>query len=129
MGRPRGMRMLQQMRSIQLYQNQLFNGFICRTLYYNAIRRGNYAYADKTHWLPIFENLYSSYPFIIRPRRFGKSVFMSMIASEKAIAEKLAEAQRHLGDYGQAAPFKEAEGLVKAVVLFVGTELQIIRYV
>ena len=25
---------------------------------YNAIRRGNYAYADKTHWLPIFENLY-----------------------------------------------------------------------
>ena len=50
-------------------------------------------------------------------------------ASEKAIAEKLAEAQRQLGDYGQAAPFKEAEGLVKAVVLFVGTELQVIRYV
>lgn len=50
-------------------------------------------------------------------------------ASEKAIAEKLAEAQRQLGDYGQAAPFKEAEGLVKAVVLLVGTELQVNRYV
>ena len=50
-------------------------------------------------------------------------------ASEKVVAEKLAEAHRHLGDYSQATPFKEAEGLVKAVVLFVGTELQVIRYV
>ena len=27
------------MRSLQLYQNQLFNGFICRTLYYLGVSR------------------------------------------------------------------------------------------
>ena len=50
-------------------------------------------------------------------------------ASEKSVAEKLMEAQRQLDDYDQASPFKEVKGLVKAVVLFVGTELQVIRYV
>ena len=50
-------------------------------------------------------------------------------ASEKSVAEKLTEVQRQLDDYGQASPFKEMKGLVKAVVLFVGTELQVIRYI
>ena len=75
---------------------------------YNAIRRGNYAYADKTHWLPIFENLYSSYPFIIRPRRFGKSVFLSMIESyyDCAQAEQFEENFRGTYIYDHKTPLQ-----------------------
>lgn len=51
------------------------------------IRQGNYAYADKTQLIEILENLDSSYPFIIRPRRFGKSVFLSMLKAYYDIAQ------------------------------------------
>lgn len=51
------------------------------------IRQGNYAYADKTQLIEILENLDSSYPVIIRPRRFGKSVFLSMLKAYYDIAQ------------------------------------------
>ena len=38
------------MRGLQLYQNQLFNGFICRTLYY--------VYVDKTGFISLLETFF-----------------------------------------------------------------------
>lgn len=46
---------------------------------YTELRKDNCAYADKTVLIPVLEGLYSRYPFIIRPRRFGKSLFISML--------------------------------------------------
>ena len=45
---------------------------------YTELRKDNCAYADKTVLIPTLEGLYSRYPFIIRPRRFGKSLFVNV---------------------------------------------------
>jgi len=42
---------------------------------YDLIRRGNYYYVDKTRFIPIIEDT-GRYLFLIRPRRFGKSLFI-----------------------------------------------------
>ena len=55
---------------------------------YTELRRDNCAYADKTVLIPTMERLYSRYPFIIRPRRFGKSLFMSMLETYYDRAQK-----------------------------------------
>ena len=38
----------------------------------------NYYYVDKTHFIPQIEEI-ANYLFLIRPRRFGKSVFLTMM--------------------------------------------------
>ena len=45
---------------------------------FNRIRNGNFYFVDKTMYLPLIEKM-PSYLFLIRPRRFGKSVFLSMM--------------------------------------------------
>ena len=45
---------------------------------FNRLRRDNLYYVDKTMYLPLLENE-ASYLFFIRPRRFGKSIFISML--------------------------------------------------
>lgn len=45
---------------------------------FNRIRNGNFYFVDKTMYLPLIEKK-PSYLFLIRPRRFGKSVFLSMM--------------------------------------------------
>ncbi len=45
---------------------------------YSRIFTQNYYYVDKTSYLPTLENA-GSYLFFIRPRRFGKSLFISMM--------------------------------------------------
>ncbi len=55
---------------------------------YTELRKDNCAYADKTVLIPTLEGLYSRYPFIIRPRRFGKSLFMSMLETYYDRAQK-----------------------------------------
>lgn len=42
---------------------------------YQEIREGNFAYVDKTRFIDIFEKSGLRTPFIVRPRRFGKTVF------------------------------------------------------
>ena len=42
------------------------------------IRQDNYYYVDKTMYLPLIEDT-ASYIFMIRPRRFGKSLFLSIM--------------------------------------------------
>jgi len=51
------------------------------------VRKGNYYYADKTKYLHLLEET-SNYLFLIRPRRFGKSLFVSMMREYYDIAKK-----------------------------------------
>ena len=45
---------------------------------FEAMRLGNFVYVDKTHFIPILEKLSIAY-FLARPRRFGKSLFISTL--------------------------------------------------
>jgi len=45
---------------------------------FEAVRTGSYVYVDKTHFIPKLELVGRAY-FLIRPRRFGKSLFVSML--------------------------------------------------
>ena len=45
---------------------------------FEAMRLGSYVYVDKTQFIPILEKLGRAY-FLTRPRRFGKSLFISTL--------------------------------------------------
>jgi len=45
---------------------------------FEAMRNGSYAYVDKTHFIPNLERVGRAY-FLTRPRRFGKSLFLSTL--------------------------------------------------
>ena len=45
---------------------------------FEAMRIGNYVYVDKTHFIPSLERISRAY-FLSRPRRFGKSLFISTL--------------------------------------------------
>ncbi len=45
---------------------------------FEAMRKGSYVYVDKTGFIPSFEKLGRVY-FLSRPRRFGKSLFLSTL--------------------------------------------------
>jgi hypothetical protein len=47
---------------------------------FKILRKENYLYVDKTKYIEVLEN-YAPYQFFIRPRRFGKSLFISMLES------------------------------------------------
>ena len=46
---------------------------------FRDLKLNNYYYVDKTHFIPKIE-LYGRYLFLIRPRRFGKSLFLNMLS-------------------------------------------------
>lgn len=54
---------------------------------FNRIRNGNFYFVDKTMYLPLIEKM-PSYLFLIRPRRFGKSVFLSMMRTYYDISQR-----------------------------------------
>ncbi|MFK7908757.1 MAG: AAA family ATPase, partial [Chitinophagales bacterium] len=41
--------------------------------------KNGYHYVDKTHYVEVLENMGERYFFYLRPRRFGKSLFISML--------------------------------------------------
>ena len=45
---------------------------------FKRLRNENFYYVDKTMYLPLIEKM-PSYLFLIRPRRFGKSLFLSLM--------------------------------------------------
>ena len=45
---------------------------------YDLLKRDNYYYVDKTPYIPLIENI-GRYLFFIRPRRFGKSLFLAVL--------------------------------------------------
>ena len=51
------------------------------------LRRNNQYYADKTMYIPTLEDA-GNFLFLIRPRRFGKSIFLSMLAEYYDIARQ-----------------------------------------
>lgn len=53
---------------------------------FEQLRRENSYYVDKTMYLPLLEDM-GNYLFLIRPRRFGKSVFVSMMQAYYDIAK------------------------------------------
>lgn len=42
---------------------------------YESVRNDGYAYVDKTRFIEVFEKSGIRFPFIVRPRRFGKTLF------------------------------------------------------
>ena len=54
---------------------------------FGRIVRENYYYVDKTMYIPRLE-MASSYLFLVRPRRFGKSLLLSMLKSYYDVSEK-----------------------------------------
>ncbi len=46
---------------------------------YKTIVEKEYLYVDKTKYVELFENLGEPYIFFLRPRRFGKSLFLSVL--------------------------------------------------
>lgn len=48
---------------------------------FDVIRQGRRAYVDKTRFIETLENSFGLYPVVMRPRRFGKSVFATMLES------------------------------------------------
>ncbi|HSN99156.1 MAG TPA: AAA family ATPase, partial [Candidatus Nanopelagicales bacterium] len=46
---------------------------------FGEIRRGGYFYVDKTPFLPQLEDMGARYLLFLRPRRFGKSLFVSLL--------------------------------------------------
>lgn len=47
---------------------------------YMRLVRDNYYYVDKTRFIPAIEQA-ASYFFLIRPRRFGKTLLLNMLAA------------------------------------------------
>ena len=46
-----------------------------------SLRMENYAYVDKTRYIEMLENEGNKRQFFIRPRKFGKSLFLSMLSN------------------------------------------------
>ena len=46
---------------------------------FSNIREGNYLYVDKTSYIADFRRKGMKYIFLSRPRRFGKSLFVSTL--------------------------------------------------
>ncbi len=54
---------------------------------FGSLRRDSMYYVDKTHFIPVLESA-SDYIFFIRPRRFGKSLWLSVLQYYYDINEK-----------------------------------------
>lgn len=54
---------------------------------YKTIALENYIYVDKTPYIEKLENYHSPFIFFLRPRRFGKSLFLSMLQNYYDIYE------------------------------------------
>ena len=48
---------------------------------FRTIRERDMAFVDKTQFIEFVENCGSDYPFLVRPRRFGKSLSVNMLAA------------------------------------------------
>ncbi len=57
--------------------------------YFPYMQRENFAYVDKTRFIEELEKIGTRYPFIVRPRRFGKSLFTQILQAyyDKAAAK------------------------------------------
>jgi len=54
---------------------------------FKQVRRDNFYFVDKTRYIPLMEDT-DNFLFLIRPRRFGKSLFLSMLRAYYDINER-----------------------------------------
>ena len=54
---------------------------------FKQLRRDGFYFVDKTRYIPVMEDT-DNFLFLIRPRRFGKSIFLSMLRSYYDINER-----------------------------------------
>ena len=54
---------------------------------FKVLREEDYLYVDKTSYIELLDT-YAPYQFFIRPRRFGKSLFISMLENYYDINKK-----------------------------------------
>lgn len=54
---------------------------------FKTLQRSQKYFVDKTMYLPLLEKI-SNFLFLIRPRRFGKSLFLSLVADYFDCANK-----------------------------------------
>ena len=89
---------------------------------FEDVRNGNFYYVDKTMYLPLLEDT-SNYLFLIRPRRFGKSVFVSMMQAyyDIAKADKFDRLFNGLWIYEHPTPLKNAFQVIYFDFSLVGT--------
>ena len=59
---------------------------------FKTLQRSHKYFVDKTKYLPLLEDI-SNFLFLIRPRRFGKSLFLSMVADYFDCANKDIESE------------------------------------
>lgn len=62
---------------------------------FKRMRNENFYFVDKTMYLPLIEKM-PSYLFLIRPRRFGKSLFLSIMRTYYDILQR-DEFERYFG--------------------------------
>jgi hypothetical protein len=55
---------------------------------FEKIMLGNYIYVDKTKYIELLENESNDYNFLIRPRKFGKSLFLSVLWNYYDVVQK-----------------------------------------
>lgn len=55
---------------------------------YEEVIENNYLYIDKTQFIEKLDDYASPYKFFLRPRRFGKSLFTTMLSCYYDIKEK-----------------------------------------
>ena len=61
--------------------NNTFQKLPCGEARFNTLLERNFAYVDKTMFIERLEGSSYSYPFIVRPRRFGKTLFVNTLAA------------------------------------------------
>jgi len=64
---------------------------------FESIRTENYAYVDKTRFIELLENEANKAQFFIRPRKFGKSLFLSTLSNYYDI-RKASQFEQLFGD-------------------------------
>lgn len=66
---------------------------------YQSVRKNGFAYVDKTRYIEVLETRFGKFPFIVRPRRFGKTLFTSMLYAYYDMAESEHFEQNFRGTY------------------------------
>jgi len=88
---------------------------------FEVLREKNYLYVDKTSYIDILEK-YAPYQFFIRPRRFGKSLFLSMLENYYDINKK-DKFEKLFGDlYIGKNPTKEKNDFLVWKISFAGVD-------
>ena len=59
---------------------KIFKKLPCGNSNYESVRTENYAYVDKTRFIELLEGESNKNHFFIRPRKFGKSLFLSVLS-------------------------------------------------